>query len=325
MWKMSVSRFTNNVLLNCNRLRRQLLDNTYKISPYSVFIIYEPKERRIVSTKIRDRVFQRSLCDNYLTEHITKSFIYDNCACQKGKGTHFARKRLKYLLQRFYKKNGINGYVLQCDIKNFFGSTPHWVAKEAVKKRVKDKWVLQKVNDIIDSFNNDKDPEIGMGLGSQVTQIIQLAVLDDLDHYIKEKLGIKEYIRYNDDFILLHGDKDFLRKCKAIIQNQLCQMGFILSKKKTQIFPLYRRVKFLGFAFQINHTGKCIIRLLHEKISKKKRKLKRMINLFFIGKLTKKNMDDSYNSWKSHIKYGNTHNFLSCMNIFYHKLFLQRE
>lgn len=177
------------------------MDGTYDIDKYTIFYVHEPKERKIVSTRIKDRVFQRSLCDNYLTAEVSKSFIYDNCACQEGKGTKFARERLKCHMQRFYRKNGTNGFVLKCDLSNYFGSTRHDVAVAAIKKRVDDEWVVAEVERIIRSFNDGDDPEVGMGLGSQVTQLVELAVLDDFDHFIKEQLHIKQYIRYMDDFI----------------------------------------------------------------------------------------------------------------------------
>ena len=85
MWKDSVAGYVKNGLVNCYKLRQQLLDEKYKIDKYSVFTIYEPKKREIVSTRMKDRVFQRSLSDNYLYDAVTKSFIYDNCACQDNK------------------------------------------------------------------------------------------------------------------------------------------------------------------------------------------------------------------------------------------------
>lgn len=86
--------------------------------------------------------------------------------------------------------------LLKCDISNFFGSTPHDVAIAAIRKRVKDEWAAAEVERIIKSFNQGNNPDVGMGLGSQVTQLVELAVLDDLDHYAKEQLHIKHYIRY---------------------------------------------------------------------------------------------------------------------------------
>lgn len=153
-------------------------NGTYKLDAYTQFKVYEPKERDIVSTRIKDRVFQRSLCDNYFYDTMTKSFIYDNCACQDGRGTEFARKRLICHLQKYYRKHGTEGWVLKADLKNFFGSTSHELAYSAVTKRVNDEWVNGEIKRIIDSFNQGDDPEVGMGLGSETTQLIQLAVLD---------------------------------------------------------------------------------------------------------------------------------------------------
>lgn len=125
---------------------------------------------------------------------------------------------------------------MKCDLSNYFGSTPHDVAKASVRKRVKDEWVYQRVCDIIDSFNQDTDPNIGMGLGSQVTQLIQLAVLDELDHIIKEKLHIKHYIRYMDDFILIHEDREYLQYCLGVIKEHLAGLRLQLSAKRHNCF-----------------------------------------------------------------------------------------
>ena len=211
MWKKSVSGFVKNGLIRCYILNRQLMDGTYKIDKYSYFTITEPKVRGIVATRMKDRVFQKSLCDNYLYEAMTKGLVYDNCACQTKEGTDFGRRRLKSHLQKFYRKYGLDGYVLQCDIKDYFGSTRHSVAKTVVDKRVDNEWVKTHVYKIIESFGTKEDPNMGMGLGSEVTQLIQLAVLDDLDHFIKEELKIKYFTRYMDDFILIHEDKEYLK------------------------------------------------------------------------------------------------------------------
>lgn len=133
MWKDSTAGFVKNGIKRCHELHESLMNDTYKISPYSVFVIHERKTRTIVSTRIKDRVVQRSLCDNYFYKEITKGFIYDNCACLVDKGTDFARNRLKCHLQRHFRKHGLNGYVLKVDIHDYFGSTPHSVAKRAVE------------------------------------------------------------------------------------------------------------------------------------------------------------------------------------------------
>ena len=320
MWKDSVAGFYKNGLVNCYQLERDLMNNTYKLQKYIIFNVYEPKKREIVSTRIRDRVFQRSLCDNYFEEQMQKSFIYDNCACQKGKGTSFARKRLRYHMQKHFRKHGLTGYVLKCDVKDFFGSTSHVTAYKAVCKRVPDPWVRERVKEIIDSFNHGPNPNVGMGLGSQVTQIIQLAVLDDLDHFIKEILRINHYVRYMDDFILIHEDKEYLKKCKVEIEKELNMLGLRLSVKKTQLFPITQPIKFLGFSYNLTETGKVVIRLLKNKVSHERRKLLKQVRLAKSGVLTRFKVDQCFQSWKSHASFGDNYITVNKMKTYYNHL-----
>lgn len=319
LWKDSVAGFVMNGLINCYMLREEILHNTYKISGYSVFTIREPKERVIVSTRIRDRVVQRSLCDNYLTAAISKSFIYDNCACQVGKGTQFARNRLKHHLRSFYKRFGTGGYVLKCDVKSYFGSTRHDVAMAAVRKRVDDEWAVSMVEDIVNSFNHGPDPDVGIGLGSQVSQLIQLAVLDDLDHFIKEKLKIKNYVRYMDDFILMHPSKEYLKHCREQIEKELAKIGLKLSAKKTQIFPVTQNIPFLGFTFKLTENGRIRVRLIHNKISHFKRKLKKLVARSAEGIMAEEDVYASFQCWQAHASYGDCANLIRAVEECYYE------
>ena len=328
-WKDSVAGHINNGLANCLRLQKSLENGTYKIDDYKIFTIYEPKKREIVSTRMKDRVFQRSLCDNYLYDALTKHYIHDNCACQTGKGTDFARERLCALLHDFYHKYGNKGYVLQCDLSNYFGSTPHAVGKSKVDERVSDKWVVGHVANIIDTYKQGPDPEIGMGLGSQITQLIQLAVLDDIDHDIKERKHIRHYVRYADDFMLIHPDKDRLIQCHNDIQRQLSEMRLTLSSKKTKLYPISQGINFLGFHFRLLETGKVLMTLNRENIADERRKLRRQRKLTDDGKMTKKQCDECYQSWKAHAesrnykrpsKKADTHKLIIEMDKFYKEL-----
>ncbi len=320
MWKDSVAGFVKNGLVNCYKLHNQLYDGTYKIDKYTEFTIYEPKKRDISSTRFKDRVFQRSLCDNYLYEAITKSFIHDNCACQTGKGTDFSRRRLVRHMQQYFRKHGLSGYVLNCDIENYFGSTSHDVAKRILRKRIDDDWAYEHVARIIDTFSQEDNPGVGMGLGSQVTQLIQLAVLDGLDHFIKEKLRIKFYVRYMDDFILIHHDKEYLQYCKNEIEKHLAKLGLKSNRKKTQIYRLKQGIKFLGFTFYLTETKKVIKRLNRNNIAKRRRKLRKLKGLVDKGILTKEDTDECFESWKAHAKKGNSYNVIKKMEEFYNNL-----
>lgn len=319
-WKDSVAGYLNNGLANCLRLQKSLEEGTYKIDDYVCFKIYEPKERDIVSTRFKDRVFQRSLCDNYFYDAMTRGFIQGNCACQNGKGTDYAMHLLVVYMQKHFRKHGLNGMVLKLDITNYFGSTPHTVAKSAVEGRIDNAWVRDRVEEVIDSFRQGENPEIGMGLGSPITQIVQLAVPDDIDHIIKEKYHIKGYIRYNDDFILIDADKELLKTCREEIKNTLAARGLQLSEKKTKLFPLKQGICFLGFRFRLTETGKVIKTLRKENIADERRKLRKLVGLAKEGKITKEKCDECYTSWKAHAKRGNTHKLILEMDQYYKEL-----
>ena len=118
-WKDSVIGFMTNLIPNIVKIRSELIEGDYRLKPYKCFVIHEPKTREIVATSHRDRVVQRAFCNAYFYEAITRHFIYDNCANQKGKGTDFARKRLKAQIHRWWKRHGREGWVVEFDIKSF--------------------------------------------------------------------------------------------------------------------------------------------------------------------------------------------------------------
>ena len=119
MWKDSVASYRLNAIERTDSLNRDLIQGTYKAKQPVRFKITSPKPREIASIAFRDRVYQRSLNDNIVYPIMSNSFIYDNFACQKGKGTDSARNRLKLFLRKYYRKHGNIGYVAQFDIKGY--------------------------------------------------------------------------------------------------------------------------------------------------------------------------------------------------------------
>ena len=314
-WKDSVTGYEANGLKNTYLLRQSLLDGTYKISGYQRFKVHEPKEREIVATRLKDRQFQRSLCDNVLYPQITRSFIRDNCACQREKGVDDALDRLTVHLRRYYFKHGPNGWALKCDIRHYFAETPHDVAKAAIRKRLTDQRAAYYTDAIIDSFGGDK----GIGLGSQVSQITELAVLDDLDHYIKERLRIKHYLRYMDDFILIHEDKSVLRAALAEIEKRLSALGMTLNKK-TQILPLKNGVLWLKWRFVLTDTGKVIRKICMKSVVRERCKLRKMAKLAVAGRIPVAAITESFITWKAHAQRGNCRKIVADMQKLYDKL-----
>ena len=315
-WKDSVIGHESNILKNTYRLRRDLLNGTYKIDPYQRFKVYEPKERDIVATRIKDRQFQRSLCSHGFYEQITRSFIKDNGACLLYRGVDYTLNRMTCHLRRYYNKYGTDGWVLKCDVRHYFQSIRHDVACQAIRKRVPDKDIADRACEVVQSFGDG----CGLGLGSQISQLVALAVLDDLDHYIKEVLKIKHYIRYMDDFILIHPDKEYLKKCLEIIRQELSKLGLELHPKKTKISPLRQGVKLLKWRFIITDTGKILRKMEKTKLGRQRRKLRKIYNRERVGRYKPGTTAESLRSWKANAKRGNTWFIQLKMNTYYQRM-----
>lgn len=307
-WKTSVTQFEMNGLKNTAKAIRDIKSGKYKLSDYQNFTIYEPKLRHITATKIKDRQVQRSLCDTTLYDLLTKSFIYSNGACQKHKGTLFVLQDFKRQLHRYYHKYGTNGYYLKCDIHHFFESINHNILKKKLAERIKDEHILYMVYMIIDSFGDR-----GLGLGSQVSQLLALFYLDELDHIIKEKLHIEVYTRYMDDFILISNDKNQLLEVKKVIESYLVDMDLELNNK-TILQKIEYGIMFLHWKYRITNTGRLLMIPDKQRCAKRRRKIKRLITSYKSGKIDKMSLLQIIDAMKAHLNYGNTYRAIEEIN-----------
>lgn len=299
-FKKSSARFSIMALDGINSLVEQLKNKTYKVSEYTEFKVYEPKERIIKTTSFKDKVVQHSLCDNVILPRLEKVFIYDNCAGQKGKGTLFGLDRLAEQMKTFYKRYGMRGYILKCDISKFFYNISHEQLKDMVDYWFGyDKDICWLCNLFIDSTEGK-----GIPLGNQINQGLALLYLDGMDKLIKCELGIEFYGRYMDDFYLIHPDKEYLKYCLELIIEYLKTLDLTLNGK-TQIFPFKNGVNYLGFHTYITENGKVIRKLKNENKRNAQKKYLRMAKLVASGKLAIEKFNASYNAWKNHISHGN--------------------
>lgn len=316
LWKDTpASYFLNNIEENL-KLESQLQNGNYKQRKTKKFRITHPKEREIVSVAFRDRVFQRSLNDNVIYPRISKSFIYDNMACQKGKGPDRARNRMKCFLQRYYRKHGIEGYILKCDIKGYYPNMSHKVVRDCFHKVIEG-WSYEQALLVLDG---QYDGEVGYNPGSQMIQIAGIGILNAIDHYIKEELHIEYYIRYMDDFILIHPDKQYLTECMVKIGIMLNRLNCSFNSDKTGISDLSDGILFLGFNFKLTETGKVLMQINSKNVKNERRKLKRLVNLAKKGLRTREKVDECYNSWKNHAGKGNSYHLLQRMDAYYNNL-----
>lgn len=313
-WKDSTVGYEHNGLKNTYLLRKDLLSGRYKIQPYQIFMIFEPKKRQIVATRIRDRQFQHALVDEVVYDQITRSFTADNCACLRGRGVDYCLRRMKRHLGDYYRKHGCDGWVLQCDIKSYFDSIPHDVAKATVDRYIPDSRIRGYLYQIIDSYDH------GLGLGSQVNQLLALAILDDLDHYLKEKLHVKYYVRYMDDFRIISHDKEFLKKCRDVIDQYMTDHGLMLNKKKTVITPLSHGFILLKWKYMLKPSGKIIMRMSRSKVLKQKKKIAKLWAMESVGEREPGTCDQSMQSFMANARRGDTYSERREVAEFYRKL-----
>ena len=307
-WKSSVSTWMFNVWVNCAKLHRQILKGIYKLSKYVVFMIYDKKPRKIHSTKFVDRVVQRAMCDNGLLEDIRRPLIYENGACLEGKGFTFAFKLVEKYLRQFYFKNNYRsniGWYVKIDVKKFFDNTPHSVLKEIVRKTIKDCWLQTHVIEIIDSFKDPrsaeeikKDPfgSRGVVLGSQISQLLQLLVLNRIDHTIKQKFRVKHYVRYMDDMLLFVKTKETATKLLQEIDDELRKIGLQINNK-SRIGRIQDGFTFLNVNFKLTNTGKIKKKLGKKTISRELYRLKTLIKKLKAGQLNNNTFIQHLNSW----------------------------
>lgn len=317
MWKDSVVHFDLNATQELLKLHEELTSGTYKPHKTTRFKITSPKEREIVSISFRDRVYQRSLNDNALYPIMTKSFIYDNCACQKGKGTDFARNRIKEHLRKFYRHYGNNGYVLKIDIRQYYKSMSHELVEKMFINKINDMDISNATMSILRSQYKEAK---GYNPGSQMVQIAGISFLDGLDHYIKEKLHIKHYVRYMDDLILIHQDLEYLKECLIRIQEYLATLELETHPKKTKFIKLDEGFDFLGFKFRVTSTGKVLMLILSDSVKRERRHLKGLARRVKNGYMTKQEVDECFRSWREHASKGCTHNATVRMIKFYNNL-----
>lgn len=317
-WKDSIIEYDLNRLYHSVKISRDLKSRKYRLKGYYKFKIQErEKIRDIQSLHITDRVHQRSLCDNIIIPVSTRSFVYDNGASQKGKGTHFSRNRLKTHMQKFYRKHGVDGYVLQVDVRKYFESIPHEYLKQRMAKCYSGE-MLDDLCKIIDSYDGEK----GIGLGSQVSQIFALDALDALDHFIKEVLRIKHYGRYMDDMYLIHEEKVYLQHCREHIDCFLSTIcGLQMHPKKTVLFPLKNGIRFLGFHFYLTDTGGVHVKLLKVSEKRMKRKIRKMAN----KGVPEPEIRKTFNSWSAHAMYGDSYYTVKNMESYMNNLLEKRS
>ena len=289
-----------------------LSKSTYVFSKYNIFLVREPKYRLIMSESFPDKVVNHLFSKYVLSYALQSTLINSNVATRKDKGSKEAyRLCIKYTHKLIYEKK--KNYVLKIDISKYFYNINHNILMNMVSEKIKDERVLNMLKVILDTTDNDyinktilsvvnkeiykvnklnistseKEKLInelksiplyrkgyGLPIGNMSSQILAVFFLNKVDHFIKEKLGCKYYIRYMDDLVILGNDKEELKNIFESVSKYIESFDLNVNKK-SGIYSLSNSVNFLGYNFKV-FNNKLIIRYRSDTIKRVNKRLKNL-------------------------------------------------
>lgn len=312
----------------------KLHNGTYEFGKYNIFLIKENKYRIIMSEAIHDKIVNYFISYFILLPSFN-CLIDSSVATRKNMGSEYAYKLMKKYINKLKYKEEV--YALKIDVSKFFYNIDHKVLIDMISRRIKDKKCMSLIKKVIGCTNEDyindniiklinreinkvrklniNDEEKanrilelknipiyyknkGISIGCFSNQILANFFLNDLDHYIKEVLRCKYYIRYMDDMLILSDDKFFLDKVYKDIVLKLKDIKLDVNKK-SNMYRLSNGISFLGYNYIINNN-RLIIKYNSNTIKKAKRRLNKLI------KIDKVRYVKSFNSYKGYLYRSNT-------------------
>jgi len=222
-------------------MRRDLVAGPYPWGAYRTITIRDPKPRVIRAAPFADRVLHHAIVD-LLDPIVRRGLIADTYACLPDRGVHRAVARFV----AFARERGGRGYLLQCDISRYFASVDHGVLLELLERRIGDDRLLVLLRGLV--AHGAEAPDTGMPIGNLTSQLFANLYLDPLDHFVRERLRVRHYLRYMDDFVLLGPDRVAAWEHHAAIEEFLRdRLRLALKVRRTVVAPLDRPHDVLGY------------------------------------------------------------------------------
>lgn len=301
--KRDLLKFNIDLETNIINIYNELKKGTYKTGKYREFVVYEPKKRIIKALPYKDRVVQQWYIEEFIKPYMFERFIKNTYACLEGRGTHKAINAIQKYMRIMHNKYG-NYYILKCDVKKYFYTIDKGILFNILKKYINDKKILKLTSIILDDGN-----DIGIPIGNYTSQWYANIYLNELDHYIKDVLHIKYYVRYMDDFICLFESKD---ECKDVLNKVILFLKYELNLElnhKSRYYPNNIGINFCGYRVYENY------RLLRTRYKRKiNKKIKLWNKLYSEKRLDSHKVLLCYNSLKAHASHADSYKFMKKIN-----------
>lgn len=286
--KPAAAYFWYNLETEILQLQDELRGGQWYPRPYRVFTIYESKPRQICASDLRDRVVHHAIC-RVLDPVFERRLISDTYACRRSKGSHAAVKRAQVFLRG-------SEYYLQCDVSKYFASIGHDTLKHIYRKMIRDRRLLGLLDRIVDHAVPGNEPGRGMPIGNLTSQYFANLYLGELDHYVKEQLRVKSYIRYMDDWLLMSDEKKVLNQQLVDIRHFLeDRLQLALKERAVRIAPVSEGVTFLGF-----QVYRGMLRLCRGKLARVRRTIRHLEKMCLAGEIDEEALARSVSSMLGH-------------------------
>lgn len=297
--------FRSNLEPNLIQIQESLIHGTYRTGPYHRFFVYEPKRREIASLPLKDRVVQHALVQ--VIEPIFEArFIDQSFACRTGKGAHKGADTIQRYIREVKRENGAV-HALKADISKYFPSVCHDALKRIIRRHIACRETLLLIDGILESA---ADPDAltprGIPIGNLTSQMFANIYLNELDQFVKRTLREPRYVRYMDDFAVIHPDKAHLHDVRRSCEDFLWAELGLRTNSKTQVFRVGdggRALDFLGYRIWPTHRA-----LRKDSIHRMKRKMRRMAAKYHRGEITWDDIDPVIMSWIGHARHADTYN-----------------
>ena len=233
------------------------------------FCIERPKIREVWAASFRDRIVHH-LVYNRIHARFENAFIADSCACIKGRGTLYAARRVEKRIRSITQNWAKPAAYLKMDVANFFVSIHKPTLRDLLLAKIHEPFWADLTERVLmhDPRENfelrgdralmmqvpphkrllEQSSDRGLPIGNLSSQFFANVYLDVLDQHVKHQLHARRYVRYVDDFVLLHESADWLREAERDIEAFLpTQLGIQINPRKTIRQPVARGVDFVGF------------------------------------------------------------------------------
>jgi RNA-directed DNA polymerase len=195
--RMEVRHFSVDFNQNISFLSQGIRNGVIPTGNHHFFTVYDPKKREICAACFQERILHHAIMN--VCDCIFESFqIADSYACRQQKGNLKAVERCRVFSMKYQ-------WFISFDVKKFYDTVNHEILTRQLSAKFKDKKLLNLFSQILGDFY--VLPSRGLPIGHLTSQHLANFYLAHLDHFIKEQLGIKGYIRYMDDMVIWGNDR----------------------------------------------------------------------------------------------------------------------